>query len=291
MPPTTHLLIVDPQHDFCDLPAGSCPPGEAPALPVPGADADLRRLAAFVDAAGGAVDGLTITLDSHQRLDIAHPTFWRRGDGSDVPPFTPISAAALREGAFVPRDPSWVPWARQYVDALAAAGRYTLMVWPEHCVEGSWGHGVHGAVADAVARWERRTGREAWRLAKGRNPFTEHYSAVQAEVPDPDDPETLPNRALLDRVAEVDRVVVAGEAGSHCVRATVEHLADHLSPARLVLLADGMSPVTGFEAAQGAFLADMAARGARVTTSVALAASLAAELAADRVRLPRRGAP
>ncbi|MEN9818254.1 MAG: hypothetical protein RLZ32_2134 [Gemmatimonadota bacterium] len=56
MPPMTQLLIIDPQHDFCDLPAGACPPGEAPALPVPGADADLRRLAAFLEgrAARGA---------------------------------------------------------------------------------------------------------------------------------------------------------------------------------------------------------------------------------------------
>jgi nicotinamidase-related amidase len=291
MPPTTHLLIVDPQHDFCDLPAGSCPPGEAPALPVPGADADLRRLAAFLDVAGGAVDGLTITLDSHQRLDIAHPTFWRRGDGSDVPPFTPISAAALREGAFVPRDPSWAPWARQYVAALEAANRYTLMVWPVHCVEGSWGHGVHGALGEAVARWEVRTGRAAVRVCKGRNPWTEHYSVVQAEVPDPEDPETLPNRALLDRLAEADRVVVAGEAGSHCVRASVEHLAEHVPPARLVLLGDCMSPVAGFAAAQGDFLAGMAARGARVTTSVALAAEMAAELAAEGARPPGSAAP
>jgi len=287
MAPLTHLLLIDPQRDFCDLPPRVCPPGMAPALPVPGADADLHRVAAFLDAVAGTIDAVTVTLDTHQRLDIAHPAFWRQGDGRDVPPFTPISAAALREGAYVPRDPSWEPWARQYVDALAAAGRYTLMVWPEHCVEGSWGHGVHGAVADAVARWERRTGREAWRLAKGRNPFTEHYSAVQAEVPDPADPETLPNRALLERLAAADRVVVAGVAGSHCVRATVEHLADHLSPARLVLLADAMSPVTGFAAAQDTFLADMAARGAHVTTCVALAA----ELAAEGARPPRRGAP
>ncbi len=291
MAPTTHLLIVDPQHDFCDLPADACPPGEAPALPVPGADADLRRLAAFVDATAGALGAVTVTLDTHQRVDIAHPTFWRQGDGRDVPPFTPISAAALREGTFVPRDASWTPWARQYVDALDAAGRYTLMVWPEHCLEGTWGHAVHGAVAGAVARWEARTGRTAWRVAKGRNPFTEHYSAVQAEVPDPEDPETLPNRALLDRLAEANRVVVAGEAGSHCVRASVEHLAEHVPPARLVLLADCMSPVAGFAAAQEDFLAGMAARGARVTTSVALAAELAAEQAAEGARLPRSAAP
>ena len=46
----TQLLIIDPQNDFCDLPPALCPPGEAPALPVAGAHADLQRLAAFIAA-------------------------------------------------------------------------------------------------------------------------------------------------------------------------------------------------------------------------------------------------
>lgn len=89
----THLLLIDPQHDFCDLPADAWPPGAAPALPVPGADADLRRVAALMDATAGALGAATVTLDTHQRVDIAHPAFWRQGDGRDVPPFTPLSAA------------------------------------------------------------------------------------------------------------------------------------------------------------------------------------------------------
>lgn len=289
MPPLTHLLIIDPQHDFCDLPADACPPGEAPALPVPGADADLRRVAALLDAAGGGIDAVTITLDTHQRHDIAHAPSWRRADGGNVPPFTPISAAEVRAGVYVPRDPSWGAWARHYVESLEAAGRYALMAWPVHCVPGTWGHAVHGAVAEAVARWEARTMRSAVRVVKGRNPRTEHYSVVQAEVPDPDDPETLPNRRLLEALGRAHRLVVAGEAGSHCVRASVEHLAEHLAPQRMVLLADGMSPVTGFAGAQAAFLADMAARGARVVESAALVAELGRDVAAERRAAGRDG--
>lgn len=270
MTDTVQLLIIDPQNDFCDLPASACPEGQAPSLPVPGADADLQRLAGFVDAMAGRLQAITVTLDAHHRLDIAHPGFWRRGDGGQVAPFTPISAAALRAGEFVPRDPRALPRALAYAQALEAGGRYTLMCWPVHCEIGSWGHAVHDAVRAAYNRWELARGRSVHKLLKGSNPWTEHYSALQAEVPDPEDPATLLNQALLARLGEARTLFVAGEAGSHCVRASVEHLVQHLpggDPARLVLLTDCMSPVAGFEAEQAGFLAGMQRRGVRLATA------------------------
>ena len=67
-----------------------------------------------------------------------------------------------------------------------------------------------------------------------------------------------------------DRILIAGEAGSHCVRATVEHLAAHLPSgqlSKLVLLTDCISPVGGFEAQQAEFLAAMQAKGVRLAVS------------------------
>ena len=72
-----HLLIIDPQNDFMDLPDS--------ALPVPGAVADMDRLAAFIRRAGKKIDDIHVTLDSHRLIDIAHPTFWRDADGSAAP--------------------------------------------------------------------------------------------------------------------------------------------------------------------------------------------------------------
>lgn len=271
MPRPTHLLIVDPQNDFCDLPAAWCgsdpATGEprAPALPVPGAHADMLRLAAHIAAHGEALDEITITLDSHHRIDIAHPAFWRRGDGSAVAPFTAIRAAQVRTGEFVPRlDP---PRALAYLDALEARGRYALMVWPVHCQIGSWGHGVHPAVQAACNAWEDRQLRPVELVAKGSHPWTEHYSAVQAEVPLADAPATQIDRALLERLDAAGHILIAGEAGSHCVRATVEHLVEHLPggrPERLLLLIDAISPVAGFEREQAEFVDAMRRRGVRV---------------------------
>jgi nicotinamidase/pyrazinamidase len=277
---TTHLLLIDPQNDFCDLPASQCPPGAAPALPVAGADADLQRVAAFIDDARAAIDGITVTLDSHARLDIAHPGFWQTGDGGAVAPFTTITAAQLKAGQFLPRDASATARAQAYVDALEARGRYTLMVWPVHCEVGSWGHAVHPAVRAAYNRWEEQRQRSVWHLLKGRNPWTEHYSAVRAEVPDPADPDTQTQQALVDRLASVSRLLIAGEASSHCVRATTEDLLQCLSEApggfkgEVTLLHDAMSPVTGFEAQASEFLAAMQARGVRIASCREAAAAL-----------------
>ena len=75
-------------------------------------------------------------------------------------------------------------------------------------------------------------------------------------------------RALLERLGQADMLVVAGEASSHCVRSTVEHLVEHLPyPERIVLMHDAMSPVPGFESAHHDFLAAMQARGLRLASS------------------------
>ena len=275
---TTHLLIIDPQNDFCDLPPAQCPPVEAPALPVAGAHADLQRLAAFIDAAAPRLDAISVTLDSHQRLDIAHPGFWQMRDGGPVAPFTTITAAQLRAGDFRPRDPAAATRAQAYVDELEARGRYTLMVWPVHCEIGSWGHAVHADVRAAYNRWELQRHRPVLRVLKGSNPWTEHYSAVMAEVPDATDAGTELNRDLIAHLAQANLLLVAGEASSHCVRATVEDLAEHLGGdlSRVVLLTDCMSPVAGFEAQAAQFLAAMQQRGLRVADSTQALALLPA---------------
>jgi nicotinamidase-related amidase len=276
MPRNVQLLVIDPQNDFCDVPAAYRPldpltgAAVAPALPVAGAHADMLRTAALIRAAGPAIDEITVTLDSHHQVDVAHPTFWRRADGGAVAPFTPITAAQVRAGEFTPRDAAALPRTLAYLDELEARGRYVLMVWPVHCEIGTWGHDVHADVRAAYNAWERAALRSVRKVTKGENPWTEHYSAIQAEVPDAGDPHTLPNTALVEALDRAQLLLVAGEASSHCVRATTEHLVARLPsgrPERVVLLIDCMSPVAGFEAQQAEFLAGMRALGVRAMTS------------------------
>lgn len=277
---TVHLLAIDPQNDFCDLPADwhtrnpATAVATGPALSVAGAHADMQRLARFIGAQGRQIDQITVTLDSHQRYDVAHPGFWRAADGAAVAPFTPITAAQVRAGAFVPVDAAALPRVLAYLDALEAQGRYTLMVWPVHCEIGSWGHGIHADVLAACAVWQALRQRAVCNVFKGTNPWTKHYSAIQAEVPDADDPDTALNTRLLAQLGRADLLLIGGEASSHCVRATTEHIVQHLprlqpgwTAERVVLLTDCMSPVGGFEAQHTAFLNAMRAQGAQLVNS------------------------
>ena len=279
-----HLLIVDPQNDFCDLPADWCPTdvltGQkiAPSLPVSGAHADLQRLAQFVQRQAARITDITVTLDSHQRYDIAHPSFWRKADGSDVSPFTPIAAAQVRSGEYAPRDAQAIERVLDYLDALETQNRYQLMVWPVHCEIGSWGHGVHAEVLAACGAWQLAGHKAVRSIFKGMNPWTENYSAIRAEVPDPADPTTQTNTPLLLSLAEADQLIIAGEASSHCVRSTTEHIVEMLpklvagwTPARVTLLTDCMSPVGGFEREHAAFLESMHTQGVRLAQSSELA--------------------
>lgn len=273
MPSSVQLLVIDPQNDFCDLPPERCPPGTHPSLAVTGAHRHMQRLAHWLRRQGAHIDAVTVTLDSHQRFDIGHPGFWVDAGGSEALPFTTITSDQVRAAQFRPREAAYLPRVLDYLDALERLGRYTHMVWPVHCELGSWGHGIHADLLDACGAWQLERQRAVTHVLKGMNPFTEHYSALKAEVEDPADPGTALNLRLVAGLGQADLLVIAGEASSHCVRASVEHLVEYLPAGharRLVLLTDCMGPVAGFESAEQAFFGAMLARGVQFATSDAL---------------------
>lgn len=262
----THLLIIDPQNSFCDPVNGE--------LFVKGADRDITRLAAFVRAHGNELHDIHVTLDSHQLVHVAHPIFWVDKDGKNPAPFTAILPADV-EG----KDPKWKttsPALRQrgidYVRALAAGGRYVLVIWPPHCLIGTPGHNIVPELATALRAWTERL-RLVRYVTKGSNPLTEHYSAVKADVPDPLDPGTQINTSLIETLQEADRILIAGEALSHCVANTVRDIAAEFGEdqiKKLVLLEDASSSVPGFEKLGDDFVAEMTRRGMKTakTTNV-----------------------
>jgi len=257
---TTSLLIIDPQIDFC------CPVRGA--LFVPGAERDMQRLAQLIRRHAAEIDAIHVTLDTHHMLHIAHPMFWSNASGAHPDPFTLITAADLASGKWSATQPAHRDRAIEYVRALERGGRYTLCIWPYHCLIGSEGHAVKPALFDALRTWEAQF-KVVDYIPKGSNIFTEHYSAIRAEVPDPSDPGTERNQALIEKLRSADRVLVAGEAGSHCVATTVQDLAEFLGPdaSRLTLLTDAISPVPGFEPLQEAFLSGALEQGLGFATT------------------------
>ena len=80
---------------------------------------------------------------------------------------------------------------------------------------------------------------------------------------------TAMNTALIEELATYDRVLICGQALSHCVKSTTEDLVAAWKPgelSKLVLLKDASSPVPGFEEQGSKFVADMEAAGVTVCT-------------------------
>lgn len=287
------LLIVDPQNDFCIADDGH---GGKGALVVPGADVDMARLATLIDRIGGRLDDIHVTLDSHRIVDQAHPAWWVRvSDGAHPAPFTILGihpdgkrvvkldadASGLHPTdeeyrtylpSYLHKDGPTGKGSFGYLEALAAKDRYPHVIWPPHCLIGMWGHNVIPPLASALRRWEEGQFAEVDYVTKGSNAWTEHYSGVQAEVPDPKDSTTQINTRLIETLEKADIVAVAGEALSHCVANTVSDIATAFKDAKLVqklvLLTDASSNVTGFEFQGEAFMKDMLAKGMKTATTV-----------------------
>lgn len=288
MPRNVSLLIVDPQNDFCDLPDDMRPRVAAeplqPALPVPGAHADMLRLARFLRDAGAFISNVTVTLDSHPYLAIERTTFWRDRHNREVAPFTVVTADEVTRGDYRPLCNDAL--VLEQIRRLEAGGRHKLVVWPVHCVTGTWGHNIHDKVSQAMNEWELLTHGTVRKVLKGEYPWSEHYGIFEADTPLQDVPSTRFNTALAKELTRgVDLLLVAGEASSHCVAASVEQLLAAIRSGRIpqpedsfeiALLRDCMSPVSGFEHIEKGFLDRAAAAGVRLVTTPAVLAQLAA---------------
>jgi nicotinamidase/pyrazinamidase len=281
-----HLLIIDPQSDFCK------PPNKdgknAGALYVAGAEMDMHRLAKMVNRLKDKLDDIHVTLDSHHLVDIAHPIFWVDSKGKHPNPFTLIFEEDVKNGVWRATNPNHQKRALEYVQSLKANNRYVLCIWPPHCLIGSDGYKIYNGpddgkfpaderLYDALLKWENDFAMVDY-VTKGSNLWTEHYSAVQADVPDPMDPDTQLNMRLIKTLQDPDIVLLAGEALSHCVLNTVTDIANNFGEEnikKLVLLTDATSPVPNppfpgapdFVGMGQKFIKDMKARGMQVSTT------------------------
>ena len=152
-----------------------------------------------------------------------------------------------------------------YCDELEATGKYRLYLWPPHCLVGSEGHLVVGAIQQARLFHELVRDARNDVVVKGDDPLTESYSVFYPEVRRRLDGSAIATRndALARRLLEEDAIVVAGQSASHCVKSSVEDLLveiEALDPRlarKVYLLSDCMSPVVIPDPSRpGAFLVD-----------------------------------
>jgi nicotinamidase-related amidase len=241
------LLLVDVQNTFClrDF-----------ELFVPGAVDDSRRICEFVYRNLDEITQIVLTLDTHQAMQIFHALWLVDDAGRHPAPYTLVSSEDVERGIwrFNPdagRALGIDPEAGQrhlleYTQRLERGGKYALAVWPYHALLGGIGHALVSAVEEAVFFHTVARQSQARFAAKGRVPWTEHYSALGPEVTSGPAGESVArrNEELVTHLLSFDAVVIAGEAKSHCVARTIDDLLQEPELAeKTYLLEDCTSPV------------------------------------------------
>ena len=152
-----------------------------------------------------------------------------------------------------------------YAESLAKAGKYILYLWPPHVLLGGDGHALAGVIQEARLFHAYVRGARNGVEIKGTLPLTENYSVFSPEVLLTHDGGSLATRngALIDSLLQEDRLIIAGQASSHCVKSSIDDLLEAIrqkDPSltrRVYVIEDAMSAVALPDPkAPGTFVAD-----------------------------------
>lgn len=255
----THLLIIDPQNDFCE-PTGS--------LYVKGADDDMKRLSSFINKYKHKLNGISITFDIHKYFHIASPVFWVDSKGCNPAPFTIITKNDVLSGKYRASVPEYQNIAEYYITQLESNGRYQLCIWPPHCIAGSHGADIFKPLYDAVEEYNKVNYNKVEYIYKNINSFTEQYSILRADVETGDNTSAKTIAYLSQVINNNDVIFIAGEALSHCVANSILDIATYISKdlSKFILLIDAVSSVEGFEYLSDEFLNKAKSYGMKTST-------------------------
>jgi nicotinamidase-related amidase len=251
------LVLIDVQNTFC-IPGFELFVGGRSGT---GAVDDNKRLCQFMYRNLARLTQIKATMDTHYAMQIFHPVFLVDKDGNHPDPYTLVRREDLQEGRWIfnPAVGKMLGISAEYgqrhlehyVKELEDRQKFDLTTWPYHAMLGGIGHALVSSVEEAIFFHSLARYSQPEFEIKGRNPLTEHYSAVGPEVVEGADGKKLAEKSkdFLQMVIDFDAVIICGQAKSHCVAWTVSDLladirAYHASLARKVyLLEDCSSPV------------------------------------------------
>lgn len=277
---TVTLLIVDAQNTFC-IPGYELYVGGRSGK---GAIDDNRRLCQFIYRNLGVITSIAPTMDTHLATQIFHEIFFINADGNHPIPFVDeVSSKTLKNGTWKvnpeiawslseDKSPAAVAsyyaalqgYAIYYCETLEGQGKFALTIWPYHAMLMGIGHAVVAAVDEACFFHNIARASQTKVQIKGGNPLTENYSILRPELlvgPKGMSIGAQKNVAFINTLLRSDRVIIAGQAKSHCVAWTIADLLSEIKaqdPAlaeKVYLMEDCTSAVT-VPNPKGGFYAD-----------------------------------
>lgn len=251
------LLLIDVQNTFC-IPDFELYVGGRSGR---GAVEDNTRLCEFIYRNLGNLTHITATMDTHMTMQVFHAVFFVDKDGNHPAPYTDIHASELRDGTWtfnpaLADEYNFAPEYGQqmmihYAEALEQQGKYALTIWPYHAMLGGIGHALVSVVEEALFFHSIARNTQYEIEIKGTKPFTEYYSAIGPEVLTGPMGESLGTSStkFIEQLQQFDRLIIAGQAKSHCVAWTVSDLLNDINATdpelakKVYLLQDCSSPV------------------------------------------------
>jgi len=253
----TWLMLIDVQNTFCipefELYVGGRSGG--------GAVEDNTRLSQFIYRNLAGISHISATMDTHKAMQVFHAIFFIDQDGNHPAPYTDLHLSELRDGKwqFNPALADQFHLAPEYgqqmmlhyAQELEKKGKYALTVWPYHAMLGGIGHALVTSIEEALFFHAMVRTTQYDIEIKGDKPFTENYSVIGPEVLTGPMGETLGirNSKFIEQLQQYDRLIIAGQAKSHCVAWTVSDLLEDVNATepelakKIYLLEDCSSPV------------------------------------------------
>lgn len=248
------LMIIDGQLTFAH------PQFE---LPVTGAMDDMSRAAQFIYQNVGNITKIFPTMDTHTAMQIFHAIWLVNDKGEHPGPGMMISEDDIKNGVWKVNPAvadvvdgnysALMKHESHYVSELAKGGRLSLMIWPYHAMLMGVGHAIVPILEEAIQFHTSARSSQSEPQIKGGNPLTENYSVGRPEVLTTAGGQAIDsmNSKLFAALTTYDRVIIMGEAKSHCVAWTIADLKKYIIDThgdpellkKIYLVTDCMSPV------------------------------------------------
>ena len=232
------LLIIDMQNDFM----------ESGSLAVPNSHIDVKNLVSWMYKNIEKITDIAFSLDTHFPFQIFHPSWWVDENGRNPEPFTVITKEDLDNNKW--KAVNFQKESYEYVRGLESKGKKKLVIWTYHCLHVTFGNALENQTSNMVYFHSAIRNSTPIRLVKGQDPLSEMYGIIRAEF----DPKNNVNTEFLKKLLEYDRIIIAGEAKSHCVSESIKQIIEFFEDTdskklnRIFILEDCMSNIPGFEA-------------------------------------------
>ena len=231
------LLLIDIQNDFM----------EQGSLSVPNSHTDVKNLLVWMYENIEKITDIAVSMDTHQPSQIFHPSWWVDKQGNHPEPFTLITKEDVEKQKWISLN--YARESLEYVTGLESAGKKKLVIWPYHCLQGSFGHSLENQLSNMIYYHSVARNSHLYRLLKGQRQLTEMYGIIKAEY----DPAKKINSDFLKYIERYDKIIIAGEAKSHCVSESIKQIIEYFDETNkeklenIVILEDCMSNIAGFE--------------------------------------------